>query len=362
MRALFAVLALLLPAAALADYKSDYRDGVVAAERQDWAKVESLMRRAIAEQPAPDPQARIRVYGSSFVPYVPYFYLGLAAFSRGDCATAISLFEDSRHAGALRGLREGDRQAMMLRTCRAKLGTTAASTTAAPDPAKSAPAAAAPMASPANAAPPTRPAAAATAASAPPPRPTAANPSPPPAPAPVALVDARLALDRALERGRLQLTKASDSDSAEAQSLASALTEGRASLGSADAVRLQGAVQAIEAAGRTLDVAHARRALAGQVRGRLQPLVEAYFGGDFALAAQWADEQALRGVPLALAEALLLRAAARYELYVLGGERDLDLIDRIREDVRAARQADAGIQPSERAFSPRFRVLFASTR
>jgi hypothetical protein len=366
MRAPLVLLALLLPAAALADYRSDYREGVIAAERQDWAKVETLMRRAIAEQPTPNPQARIRVSGSSFVPYVPYFYLGLAAFSRGDCATAISLFEDSRHAGALRGLRESDRQAMMLRSCRAKLAATAGATAAAPEQATSVPAAAAPVAAvpakPAKAAPPTRPAALAQAASAPPPRPNAASPSPPPAPAPVALVDARRALERALERGSGQLAKASDPDSVEARSLASALTDGRAGLGSADAARLQGAVQAIEAAGRALDVAHARRALADQVRGRLQPLAEAYLGGDFARAAQWSDEQALGSVPQALAEALLLRAAARYELYVLGGERDLDLIDRIRDDVRGARQADAGIQPSERAFSPRFRVLFASTR
>ncbi len=178
----------------------------------------------------------------------------------------------------------------------------------------------------------------------------------------MALVDARLALERAVERGSGQLAKAADPDSVEARALASALTDGRASLGSTDAARLQGTVQAIEAAGRTLDVAHARRALADQVRGRLQPLAEAYLGGDFAHAAQWADEQALGSVPRALAEALLLRAAARFELYVLGGERDLDLFDRIRDDVRAARQADAGIQLSERAFSPRFRVLFASTR
>ncbi len=89
---------------------------------------------------------------------------------------------------------------------------------------------------------------------------------------------------------------------------------------------------------------------------------EAYLGGDFALAAQWADEAALSGVPQALAEALLMRAAARFELYVLGGERDLGEFDRIRDDVRAARQAAAGIQPSAKAFSPRFRVLFASTR
>jgi hypothetical protein len=372
MRALLALFALLLPAAALADYRSDYREGVIAAERQDWARVEFLMRRAIAEQPTPDPQARIRVSGPNSVPYLPYFYLGLAAFSRGDCATAISLFEDARHAGAVRGLRENDRQAMMLRSCKARLGTAVAAPAATPQP--TVPAAAA--------APPTRPAAAAPAPSSPAPRPSAASTStqsaaaaaaaPDKAPAQSAearpdrvdasLADARQALERALAKGERQLAQASEPGSAEAQAFASALKAGRASLGVADGARLQSALLAIEAAGRTLDVAQARRALAAQVRGRLQPLAEAYLGGDFARAAQWADEAALSGVPQALAEALLIRAAARFELYVLGGERDLDQFDRIRDDVRAARQAAAGIQPSAKAFSPRFRALFASTR
>jgi hypothetical protein len=375
MRALLALLALWLPAAALADYRSDYREGVIAAERQDWAKVEFLMRRAIAEQPAPDPQARIRVYGASFVPYVPYFYLGLAAFSRGDCATAISLFEDARHAGAVRGLRENDRQAMMLRTCKARLGTAVAAPAAAAQPTTAAPA-------PAAVSPP-RAAAAAPAPTPPAPRPGASSASPQSAAAAAStrdqapaqsaderpdragagLADARQALERALAKGERQLAQASDPESVEAQAFARALKEGRASLaGAPDGARLQGALQAIEAAGRTLDVAQARRALAGQVRGRLQPLAQAYLGGDFARAAQWDEAAALSGVPQALAEALLIRAAARFELYVLGGERDLVQFDQIRDDVRAARQAAPDIQPAEKAYSPRFRALFASTR
>jgi hypothetical protein len=455
MRTLPALWLLLLPLAAVADYKSDYREGVIAAERQDWAKVESLMRRAIAEQPAPDPQARIRMYGQRFIPYVPYFYLGLAAFSRGDCATAVTLFEDSRHAGALAGLREAERQAMMLRSCRAKLGTAVA--------------AAPPAAQPAAA--PPKPAQTAAPQQTPPPRPAAVAPAKPAAatpaaaaPAPlasfdtsraqaaqarldrvdaalassartlddaaladvrgnwqrqlepltgqsrqararlnaarqerdgatlgqvesmlaglesaaqklaqgiddarirtreVALADARTALERLLVSGDRQLAGASDRSAPEAQALAKALVDGRASLGATDGARLQGAARAIEAASRVLDATQARQALAAQVRGRLQPLAESFLTGDFARAAQWADEQALQAVPQALAQALLLRAAARHELYVLGGERDLDQFDRIRDDVRAARQAWGAITPSERAYSPRFRALFASTR
>ena len=42
-RTLLAALALLLPLAALADYKKDYQDGVAAAEKGNWAEVRRLM-------------------------------------------------------------------------------------------------------------------------------------------------------------------------------------------------------------------------------------------------------------------------------------------------------------------------------
>ena len=67
-------------------------------------------------------------------------------------------------------------------------------------------------------------------------------------------------------------------------------------------------------------------------------------------------------MPQAHAQALLLRAAARFELYVLGGERDLAQFDLIGQDIRAARRLSDGIRASESAFPPRFRALFASTR
>lgn len=435
---------LLAPSLALADYKSDYRDGVAAAERQDWARVDALMRKAMAEEP--EPQARIRLYGQVFVPYVPKFYLGLAAFNRKDCTTAISLLEDSRNASVIRGQRLEERQQMMLRSCRAQLAKAA---TPVPAPAPAQPAPATPVPTPA----PPKPVASA-------PVPAAATPAPPPLATfdtaraqalqarldrvdaaianstrvlgdaaladsranwqrqleplggqlrqargslnsarqsrdaaglsavertlatleasadkvaqginsarmrnrEVALADARSALERMLGQGERQLAQAGDGKSREAQALAQALTQGRANLAASDAARLQGAVQAIEAAGRALEAAQARQALAAQVRGRLQPLAEAYLGGDFLRAAQWADEQSLRSVPQAHAEALLLRAAARFELYVLGGEQDLAQFDLIRNDVRTARRVSASTQPSEKAYSPRFRALFASTR
>ena len=118
MRLLLALL-VLLPVAAWADWKSDYREGIAAAERQEWAKSDALMRKALAQEP--NPQARIRLYGQVFVPYVPRFYLGLSAWSRKDCKNAIELLEDVGNASAISGQRMEERQQMMLRSCRAQL-------------------------------------------------------------------------------------------------------------------------------------------------------------------------------------------------------------------------------------------------
>ncbi|GMU42999.1 MAG: hypothetical protein IT479_02040 [Xanthomonadales bacterium] len=109
-------------------------------------------------------------------------------------------------------------------------------------------------------------------------------------------------------------------------------------------------------------LADARSAVLAQARSRLQPLAAAYLGGNFASAAAWADEAVLMVTPRALAEALLMRAAARYELYVLGGERDLAALEQVRADLRIARSQAPDLQPNERAYSPRFRALFVSTR
>ena len=75
---------LALPALAYADYKSDYREGLIAAERQEWVRVEQWMGRAIAARPQPDANDKVRGQGARSVPYLPQVYLGLAAFSQMD--------------------------------------------------------------------------------------------------------------------------------------------------------------------------------------------------------------------------------------------------------------------------------------
>lgn len=93
----------------------------------------------------------------------------------------------------------------------------------------------------------------------------------------------------------------------------------------------------------------------------LRALARSYFGADYASAAAWNQEAALAGDARARAQALLLRAAARWQVYMRGGAQDRALAAQVDTDLRAARRLDAGLQPSELAFSPkliaRFRTL-----
>ncbi len=165
-RALALFLLLMLPAIAGADFRSDYRDGVSAAERQDWAAVERAMKSALADRAAPD--GGTRILG---MPYAPKFYLGLAAFSTNRCREAIDWLEDAATAAVIdTNSRDAGRRRMMIDRCSARLAREAAATTApvteAPPPAtQPAPQPSAPARPPAPA------------ASSPPPRPTAGPPA-----------------------------------------------------------------------------------------------------------------------------------------------------------------------------------------
>ena len=55
----------------------------------------------------------------------------------------------------------------------------------------------------------------------------------------------------------------------------------------------------------------------------------------------------------------LFRGASLYALYLLGGERDVDLYAEAREDLGAARRADPRFRPTARDFSPRFLELYS---
>jgi hypothetical protein len=91
-RAAALLLALAAASLAHADYKRDYAQGVDAAKAGNWSEVETFMNSALKE--SSEPQAKVKVYGMRFEPYVPQYYLGLAAYKRGDCATAMKAWAD----------------------------------------------------------------------------------------------------------------------------------------------------------------------------------------------------------------------------------------------------------------------------
>ena len=92
------VAALLVASApAHAAYKDSYARGLKAAGDGNWSEVEARMREALAEEPTPN--ARTVLYGRVAEPYVPQYFLGIAAHKRGDCA------------GALRNLQHGPTRA-----------------------------------------------------------------------------------------------------------------------------------------------------------------------------------------------------------------------------------------------------------
>ena len=104
-RGLVAALAGLLLVAsgsARADYKRDYADGVEAAGDGKWGEVAAKMRSAIGEEGTP--VAKMRIYGTRFEPYVPRYYLGLAAYRTGDCDSAMANWNDGPTKGIVSGI------------------------------------------------------------------------------------------------------------------------------------------------------------------------------------------------------------------------------------------------------------------
>ena len=94
---------------------------------------------------------------------------------------------------------------------------------------------------------------------------------------------------------------------------------------------------------------------------KLRRAVDAFFAGDY--------EETVRllgTIPSSPAKtrahALLLRSAARYTLFLLGGETDYALRGMATADVTACRKADRDLVPDEEVFSPRFRDFFAGTQ
>src|SRR4051794_3873139 len=95
-----ALVALLVAAPVLADYKDTYKKALEAVDHKRWPEVVQLMRDAI-RQNAQEGE-KVKLYGLRFEPYVPHFHLGYALSQTGDCAGAIAELQTSETQGAIR--------------------------------------------------------------------------------------------------------------------------------------------------------------------------------------------------------------------------------------------------------------------
>jgi hypothetical protein len=91
----------------------------------------------------------------------------------------------------------------------------------------------------------------------------------------------------------------------------------------------------------------------------LRTALNAFLSGDYQ-AVQRASTSGMD--PRSAAHTLLLRAAARHSLFLLGGERDPGLQTQAQADVREARRLLSTIRPTQTFFSPRFVRFFEQTR
>lgn len=115
------VLLSVLPGPSRADYASSFREGLRAVDFKDWQSAEMLMRNAISQQPAGVVGTSLRIYGTRFERYLPYYYLGLARYRQGDCRGTLEAIRQARAASAIGGVQRGKLR-IYEEVCRLRLG------------------------------------------------------------------------------------------------------------------------------------------------------------------------------------------------------------------------------------------------
>jgi hypothetical protein len=286
-------------AGAHADYKDDYSRGLAALKDGNYAEARQRLERALGEQP--EAAMRVRLYGQRWEPYLPQHYLGVAAFKMGDCAAALAQWNSAENKRTVGELPDiqGEQQRDSAECAKTAVAQKAS---APPPPAQpSTPAQTPDKAAAVATSSPAQSALANTRAASDAPRPA----TPPPAEA------AKVALNKpATPADRPQpAPENSPVSAAPPESLIAAFDK--------------------YLAGRYADVAAIDPASYRDARSRYH--------------------------------AFLLRAAARYTLSLVGG--DQSLVDAAREDIKAARAANArAAAPDATMFSPRFRTFFAQSR
>lgn len=320
--ALSLALALSSPAALRADAVESYTKGLDAVKTGSWADVARFMEEAVADMPQAN--RRIRLYGMRFEPYIPHYFLGLARSQLGDCRGALRAWETSVSQGVIQENRSEYSTLQQGRgSCEERLNEAAVEevevveeeTAPVPQPQPEPP---------------------------PPPEPEPPPPKPAPEPVPEPVVPAPVP--------EPVLPEPEPRPPPEPEPV---LPEPAPA---PEPVAAQPEPAPPEPAPPDPAPVSATPSPAGPPEA-LRTAARAYFDGDY-----WGVLGALSGQQLededVAAQALLFRAAARYALYLLGGEEEEALAEEAREEVAFCRRLAPDLAPDPRAFSPRFIAFF----
>jgi hypothetical protein len=300
-----------------ADFRESFKKGIEAVDRKEWSDVARWMRQAAAEQPQEGES--VKIYGVRFEPYLPHFYLGLALFQSGDCEGALEQWQLSESQKAVQSTSRYKLLVQNRDTCRQRI-----------------------------------------AAKKPNPPPTPSGPDPAAAAQAAREAEAREAARRKQEQeaetNRIREAEARrKQQEQEAAEAAAKIAEAKRR---AEANREQAAHQEV-----TKSPQVAAADTPKKVEGNSGPPAElkaaarAFLRADYQEIVRTLGASHFQDRKATLASRLLL-AAARYSLYLQGGEKDAELRKQATEDVRACRRLDAKIQPDGKLFSPRFTEFF----
>ena len=279
-----------------ADYKRTYAEGLDAARAEDWGTVRQKMQEALAEEGAP--AAKVRLYGTRFDAYVPQYYLGLAAYKQGNCAEAISNWENAAARPIIAGSDTLSGVANAgLADCRTRL-----------------------------------------AATTPPPRPAPVVPTPTPTPTP---------------------GPGTTSTGTQAVAGTTSTTQTGVRTGTTNPVRPGPTPTPVPAPPKPVPTPPEPVA-ASTAPEALSRALDAYLAGRYTEVAaldpgQFSDKRARY-------HALLVRAAARHTQSQLQGSSGSAALAAAQGDIRAAKALVPGQQPDAALYSPRFVTLYAQTR
>lgn len=279
------------------EWLEQYKDGLDAIEVEDWRRAALHMQRAAAGRGEESRRLPKYLY---FKPYIPHFYMGLAAFKLGNCSAAMEAWSRSERQGVIEKRPEYQQIILARALCMRQAREV-----------------------PVQTAPPVAP-------------------PPPPPPASVPTAQSPAAPSSAKSRTELPSPRPAPSPSPARRS------EPPPPI---DPPELRGDVPS-----RYLPLRPS-----GEPSAELLGAVSAFLGGSYEQVVSQLEAADLED-PFARAQGHLLQAAAELAIYLEGGERDAARLDSARRHVLAVRSALPDLEPPERYFSPRFLDFFYGQR